>query len=84
MTVAHLVAAVITIAAIFKAEQLLVALARCSRWIHALIMSRLVPTRTRVTSASPSTTLDGRLVKPAVLRTASSPVSRRGPPALRS
>jgi hypothetical protein len=67
----------------FKAEQLLVALARCSRWIHALIMSRLVATRTRVTSASPSTTLDGWLVTPAVPRTASSPVSRRGPPALR-
>lgn len=84
MTFAHLVAALITIAAIFKAEQLLVALARCTRWLHALIMSRLVATPTYVTSAAPSATIYGWRLGPPVLCVASSPVSRRGPPALRS
>lgn len=92
MTLAHIVAAAVTVTALFKAEQLLATLAtgasrlnatmRATAWMATLSLL-LAPPRA-VHTATPAATVEGWGESARPLDAASSPVSRRGPPVLHS
>ncbi|WP_061963161.1 hypothetical protein [Demequina aurantiaca] len=90
MTVSHLAAAAITVAALFKAEQLLAALATGAARVRSSVgsrtwaglLARLLAPSVLLNSPSPAATVNDQDACPPELDAASSPVSRRGPPVL--